>query len=81
MFLYIRSGQTLTCRTQVPCDSRSLRNRTDSMSSACVRSEQQDFPGEEEERLAVRGWAYVDRRILSTARGTMKLAVSMSLGA
>jgi hypothetical protein len=46
-----RSGQMLTCRAQVPCDSRSLRNRTDSMPSTCVRFEQQDLPGEEEERL------------------------------
>lgn len=51
MFLYVRYGQMLTWHTQVPCNSRGVRNRTDSVPSACVRFEQQDFPGEEEERL------------------------------
>lgn len=41
----------LTFSAQVPCNSRSLRNRTDSMPFACVRFEQQDFPSEEEEWL------------------------------
>ena len=47
----LRHGQMLIRYAQVPCDSRSLRNCTDPMPSACVRFEQQDFPGEEEERL------------------------------
>ena len=41
----------LTRVAQVPCDSRSLRNRPDSMPATCVRLEQQDLPCEEEEHI------------------------------